>query len=337
MILLPLLAIALSTASRSPSVQGTSPLQRRAHDVAALVGKDPKWAPDLFDKSFLKQVPPAKLGPIFEQYSDLIGSVVDVQLREQESEYAANFDLVGAKDFVAPMQIRLDTKPPHSIVGLFFGNPTPMTKDLAAAADEISKLPGSTSFAVWKLGGEKPEVVASHDPDRVLALGSTFKLYVLGALAKELADGKRKLEDVVRLEEKCRSMPSGQMQSWPIGTSVTIQTLASMMISISDNTATDHLLFTLGREKVEAMLTPMGNTHPEKSIPFLSTGEMFRLKGSEGGKDAGEYVKLDAAKKREMLEKKIDLRPVDEKSVDLSAFASPSHLDDIEWFASAAR
>src|SRR5260221_8792311 len=211
MILLPLLAIALSTASRSPSVQGTSPLQRRAHDVAALVGKDPKWAPDLFDKSFLKQVPPAKLGPIFEQYSDLIGSVVDVQLREQESEYAANCDLVGEKEFVAPMQIRLDTKPPHSIVGLFFGNPTPMTKDLAAAADEISKLPGSTSFAVWKLGGEKPEVVASHDPDRVLALGSTFKLYVLGALAKELADGKRKLEDVVRLEEKCRSMPSGQM------------------------------------------------------------------------------------------------------------------------------
>jgi hypothetical protein len=259
-----------------------------------------------------------------------------VELREQKSEFAANFDLVGAKDMVAPMQITLDSKPPHSIIGLFFGNPSPMTKDLAAAAEEIGKLPGSTSFAVWKLGGEKPEVVASRDPDRVLALGSTFKLYVLGALAKEVADGHHKLEDVVRLEEKSRSMPSGQMQTWPLGTAVTLQTLASMMISISDNTATDHLLFTIGREKVEAMLAPMGNTHPERSIPFLSTGEMFRLKGSPDGRDAAEYAKLDTAGRREMLEKKIDPRPVDEKSVDLSAFAAPSHIDDIEWFASAS-
>src|SRR6267142_654747 len=109
MILLPLLALVLSTLSRSPSAQGQTPLERRAHDVAALVGTDPKWAPDLFDKAFLKQVPPAKLAPIFEQYFDLIGSVVDVQLREQKSEYAANFDLVGTKDMIAPMQMTLDT------------------------------------------------------------------------------------------------------------------------------------------------------------------------------------------------------------------------------------
>jgi beta-lactamase class A len=334
---LPLLAaFLLSSPARTLVVRGGEVLERRAHEVAALVGKDPKWADDLFDKNFLKQVPPAKLTPILEHYFDMIGKVVDVQLREQKSEYSAVCDLIGEKDQVVQMTIALDSKPPNSIVGLLFGNPAPMTKDLAAAAAEIAKLPGSTSFGVWKLGGEKPEPVVTHEPDRALALGSTFKLYVLGALAKEVTDGKRKLEEVVRLEEKWRSLPSGQMQSWPVGTPVTLQTLASMMISISDNTATDHLLFTLGRGKVEAMLALMGNEHAEKSLPFLSTGEMFRLKGAIGGKAADEYASLDAAKKREMLEKKIDPVLVTEKSVDLSAFASPVHVEDIEWFASAS-
>jgi beta-lactamase class A len=336
MLLLPSLALFLvpSTTPGEPT-QAVDVLERRAREVADLVRKDPKWADDLFDKGFLKQVPPAKLAPIFEQYFDMLGKVVDLQTVDRKGDYSGSCDMVGEKDAVARMTITVDSKPPHSIVGLYFGSPSPMTKDLAAAAAEIAKLPGSTSFGVWKLGGEKPELVASHEPDRALALGSTFKLYVLGALAKEVAEGKRKLEDVVKLEEKWRSLPSGQMQSWPVGTPVTLQTLASMMISISDNTATDHLLFTLGREKVEAMLAAMGNGHPEKSVPFLSTGELFRLKGTEGGKTADEYAKLEAAKKREMLEKKVDPKGLDEKSVDPSAFASPCHVEDVEWFASA--
>jgi len=84
------------------------------------------------------------------------------------------------------------------------------------------------------------------------------------------------------------------------------------------------------------MLAPMGNSHSEKSVPFLSTGEMFRLKGTEGGKTADEYAKLEAAKKREMLEKKVDAKALGEKSVDPSAFASPCHVEDVEWFASAS-
>lgn len=329
--------LALPSAPRLEPDQETDVLTRRAHEIAALVRKDPKWADDLFDKSFLKQVPPEKITSICEQYFGMVGSIVDVQPRERKSEYSGSCDLVGEKDQVVPMQLALDSKPPHSVIGLLFGNPAPMTKDLAAAAAEFAKLPGSTSFGIWKLGGEKgPELVAGHETDRALALGSTFKLYVLGALAKEVSDGKRKLEDVVRLEEKWRSLPSGQMQSWPVGTPVTLQTLASMMISISDNTATDHLLFTLGREKVEAMLAPMGNGNASRNQPFLSTAEMFRLKGSEGGKAADEYAKLEAAKKREMLTTKIGAKPIDEKALDLSVFARPSHVEDVEWFASAS-
>ena len=332
--ILPLLAAAVLLPGPRPQVE--SPLDRRAHEAAALVTKEPKWADDLFEKAFLKQVPPEKLTPILVHFFDTIGKVVDLQVRESKGEFHAVYDMIGEKDQVVPMTVIVSSKPPHSIIGLIFGNPSPLTKDLDGAAAEIAKLPGATSFGIWKLGGEKPELVVGHETEKALALGSTFKLFVLGALAKEVADGKRKLEDVVKLDERWRSLPSGQMHTWPLGSPVTLQTLASMMISISDNTATDHLLFTLGREKVEAMLAPMGVAKPEKSVPFLSTGEMFRLKGAEGGKGAEEFAKLDAAKKREMLEKKIGAKPLDEKSIDLSAFAAPCHIEDVEWFASAS-
>ena len=104
-VLLSALLLALAPA-RSSQVQG--PLERRAHEVAALVRKDPKWGDDLFDKSFTKQVPPAQLAPVFEQYFGMLGAVTEVQITERKSEYSATCDLIGEKDVVAPMTITLD-------------------------------------------------------------------------------------------------------------------------------------------------------------------------------------------------------------------------------------
>ena len=68
----------------------------------------------------------------------------------------------------------------------------------------------------------------------LMAIGSTFKLYVLSALSHAIARGEHRWDEVVTLNQ--RSFPSGQMQDWPRSTPVTLQTLATMMIAISDNT-----------------------------------------------------------------------------------------------------
>ena len=60
-------------------------------------------------------------------------------------------------------------------------------------------------FAVWRLDGKKPTVLASYNAEERLAIGSTFKVYILGALLKDIADGKRKWEDVVALKKEWRS------------------------------------------------------------------------------------------------------------------------------------
>jgi hypothetical protein len=236
-----------------------SPLEQRAHEVAALVSAEPKWPDDLFDAAFTKAVPPPKLKDLCTGIFKQFGKIEALNLVHRDTEFAGKFEAILEKGFVMPVTIGLLPTPPHSIVTLWFGPPAPGLKDLNAAAEEMAKLPGSVSFGIYKLGEKEPAPLVERNGDQALALGSAFKLYVLGALARDLADDKRHLDDVVKLEERWCSMPSGKLQRWPKGSPVTLATLASLMISESDNTATDHLLFTLGRERVEAMLGPMGN------------------------------------------------------------------------------
>jgi hypothetical protein len=139
----------------------------------------------------------------------------------------------------------------------------------------------------------------------------------------------------VRIENRYCSLPSGKLQTWPRGTPLTLYSLATFMISESDNTATDHLLFALGRERVESMLGEMGNSSVERNTPFLSTGEMFRLKLTTKGLLADKYLKMDAAQRRVYLEGILVETALNEESIDAELLSKPSHIDTIEWFASA--
>jgi beta-lactamase class A len=57
--------------------------------------------------------------------------------------------------------------------------------------------------------------------------------------------------DVVALQEQWRALPSGVLQDWPLGTHLTVESLAVLMISISDNTAADALAGLVGCAEVE--------------------------------------------------------------------------------------
>ena len=319
-----------------PPARAQDVLETRARQAAGIIAAEPAWPDDLFDAAFLKQVPAAQMKAIGKDFFGRTGALVELQLAQRKGEYSGVYDMILEKDQVVPLTITVSEKAPHSIVGLFFGMPAPMLKRVADVVGPLAKLPGRVSFAVWKLGGKEPEVLAALAPDEPLAIGSAFKLYVLGELAQEVAAGKRKLADVVLLDAAHRSLPSGQMHEWPIGAPVTLATLASMMISISDNTATDHLLATFGRERVETMLGAMGNSHAERSLPFLATNELFRLKMTRGAKGADEYAKLDLAGKRAYLAKEVASWPLDEAHLDNGAFTGPNRIDTLEWFASAS-
>lgn len=132
------------------------------------------------------------------------------------------------------------------------------------------------------------------------------------------------------LEPEAVSLPSGILQNWPPGSPLTLYTLAALMISQSDNTAADQLLRTLGRYQVEKILPAMGHSDPMRNVPFLSTVEMFKLKG---GPEAGKlYLAKDPHTRRVYLESEISRQ----SHRHLAPLTRPSYIDRIEWFASAA-
>ena len=311
-------------------------LERRAREAAGIVAEKPAWPEALFHESFTAQVSDRQLQAIGAQFFAKCGPVQAVQQTSSKGPNFGTFDLITARGLVIPMTIGVEAEAPNAVSTLFFGAPAPMLKSLDEAVAELRKLDGQVSFGVWRLGEGEPRALVTLEPDRPLAIGSAFKLYVLGALLQATREGRRALTDTLVLDAGARSLPSGILQDWPEGAAVTMDTAANLMISRSDNTATDLLLRALGREAVEDMLAPMGMRDPARSRPFLSTAEMFRLKFVDGGKAGEAYAALDEPGRRQFLATKLGATPLTEDSIDPGLFASPSRIDSIEWFASAA-
>ncbi|MEG8023812.1 serine hydrolase [Sphingomonas aurantiaca] len=187
-------------------------------------------------------------------------------------------------------------------------------------------MPGASGFGLYALGDGKPEPILEYRADIVAPLGSAFKLWVLAELARQVAADERHWADVVKVGAP--SLPSGVLQTWPAGSPATLQTLATLMISISDNTATDTLLTTLGRAKVDAMAEGAGG-----SVPVMTTREMFALKGDPAL--AKQWAAGSVVGRRALL---VDHAvKIATTKLDMSVFAGkPVAVDSVEWFASPA-
>jgi hypothetical protein len=132
----------------------------------------------------------------------------------------------------------------------------------------------------------------------------------------------------MRLSAELIGPPTSELASWPIGSPVTLNTLALKMISISDNTATDHLHYLLTPQRIERQMVVMGDKHPEWNIPLLSTRQMTMLRNKKDGLLGKEYNQLDVPARRRFLAKHFT-GVVDYESLDFDTGA----YDVAEWYA----
>jgi len=310
------------------------PLARRVREIVARFAAEPATPDTLFHPDFLAQIPTAQLTGIFQQFHAQAGAVVrTVQTSSRGADYG-EYRFETEKGMSFPAKVGIEPGAPYRIHMLWFGLPQSMTITPGEIIGKLKALHGRTSLAVFRLDGAAPRLLHGLEPDAPLAIGSTFKLYVLGALAQEAAAGRMPWERVIRLEDGQKSLPSGVLQSWPAGTPLTVQALASEMISISDNTASDHLLHLLGRPAVEAVQKTMGHATPERNVPFLATREMFQLKEKGHGERMSAYLARDVAGRRAYLDDRLSrMEPTELAGFEL---LTPVAVDRIEWFASTA-
>ena len=264
---------------------------------------------DSFTLSFLEKVPIATIGKIVQQMAAGLGAFREVR------KAGTSFETVFERGKV-PTEVTLDEE--GRIAGLFFRPPVMDAASLADTVSAISKLPGRVSLLVSSDGVERVAVAA----DKALAVGSAFKLVVLGALVDQIAAKKRAWTDVVGLRDAWKSLPSGFLQSWPKDTPLTLGTLAALMISQSDNTATDALVDVVGRAAVERA-SPANR-------PFLTTREVFVLKAPGNEALLASFRAGDEAARRKVLAEAAT-RPLPA----VSAFGDKPRALDVEWFMSA--
>ena len=302
-----------------------SPLQQQAATLVAVANGEADIE-SVFDPAMLAAVPPEQLRLVMGQLLDQHGPAVTVERVEQRGVATGEIVLRFERALVS-MNMAVDPAPPHLITGLRITDVQALDLGADAIEADLAALNGQASAWFGPLGGEA--AFAYGEASAPYAIGSTFKLYVLSALAREIAAGERAWDDIYRLNT--RSLPSGDMRDWPQGAPITLHTLATLMISESDNTATDAIIDVVGRDAVEAEVARTGSSHVTANVPFLKTNELFRLKTIEDG-DA--YAAADPADRRVILAD-MAARNYDPDAV-IAAFdnTAPTMIDQLEWFAS---
>lgn len=330
-LLLALLMLAglVSFGGAAAAQEASAALRNRADQVVALLRGQSEPA-ELFTPAFLAQVPVAQIRTISQQLGSQYGAVRGID-RLEASSATAGVIHVDFERALLHMSIVLEPQPPHRIQGLLVTGADQRGDSLTSVMDEIRALPGQTSVAIARLGEGPLALTASIEPERPLAIGSAFKLFILAELSRQVRAGERRWSDVVTLDR--RSIPSGTLQTWPQGAPVTLHTLAALMISVSDNTATDVLLHVVGRDNVERMMATIGVAAVARDRPLLSTLEMSTIKTAPAAALAAWRAADEAGRRRLLAE---TYAGADAGRIDIAAFTgNPLHLD-VEWYASAA-
>jgi beta-lactamase class A len=322
--LLVLLAVPAAAQQPSPALRGGG------ERVVALLKGEAAPA-EIFTPAFLAEVPEAQVRAITAQFATQYGAVRGLARIDPASAQSGTIH-VDYERAIVHLELVVEARPPFLVSGLLLTGADMRGDSMAAVLADISALPGQASVAVARLGGPAPVVTASVAPDRALAIGSAFKLWILAELSRQVRAGERRWSDVVPIDR--RSIPGGTLYGWPRGAPVTLHTLASLMISISDNSATDVLLHLIGREAVERMMARIGVATAARNRPLLSTLELSAIKtGPDAARER--WLRAGEAERRRILA--ADYADFDPARVDISRFAgAPLHIASVEWFGSPA-
>lgn len=320
-------------AAQTAPVVASSPANAFAGPARALLpllrgGESPYDA--VFSANFLNSIPAEQIAALFAQMRNQHGQpqqIVSVtpSPRGERAEL-----VVGYARANVHFQLYVDAA--ARISGLRVTNITTANDSIARLAGDLDRLPGVVAWGLYRIDEDgSPLIVSGARSHLDMAVGSTFKLVVLASLDDQIRRHRMRWSDVIRIDR--RSVSTSAINRWPMGSPVTLHTLATLMISQSDNDATDLLLHHIGRERIEAFAQTHGGLSGPNAFPMLSTIEATALKNPALGEVRTRWLTGDEDQRRELLDEAQDsFTPA---QVDFSVFnAGPADIDSIEWFAS---
>ncbi|MGL5839218.1 MAG: serine hydrolase [Sphingorhabdus sp.] len=304
-----------------------TPLDRRIAELVPILN-DKAPLEDFFTPSFLTAIPPLQIRALSASFARQYGAALKVTSVNRNGANNATVQVEFEKA-IANVELTVEASAPFRVAGLLVKGFTAKNDTIDKIKADFSALSGKSGFIVQRLDDKGGSTLHALNADRQFAIGSTFKLYVLAELASQVSAKQRRWNDVVALG--VRNHSSSATQNWPIDTPVTLQTLATWMISVSDNGATDALMRELGRDAVEGKLASIGHSDPEKALPILTTIEAFALKSNPTLRNR--FEKANEGGQRQLLAS--ERSALSYAAIDMSRLGSgPVAIDSIEWFAS---
>jgi hypothetical protein len=292
-----------------------------------------------FDSGFLAHISPAQLNSVLAGLPAALGASVPSSgpsltgLLSQDPARDPDTLVAVAAFGSVELQVSIVVDGAGLISGLTLTPYQPPPASWAQVDRELAALAPDSSLLAARVspgGGCTPvhQVAASA----ARPIGSMFKLFVLGALAHQIAAGRVSWNQPLTVTAPLKSLPSGQLQDDPDGTQVSVQDTAAKMISISDNTASNMLINLMGRSAVQAQ-DRQWSDHAALNVPFLTTREAFILKLSQWPALANRYIAANQAGRQALLASTVDRAPLPPVAA-VQAFVTPRDIDTIEWFAS---
>jgi beta-lactamase class A len=308
------------------------PLNSAANFLCEQIQTNPQFKyEDHFSSTFIQKIPYQTITQILGQIFVDDGSCKSVTINPKTENSAKIRFLTNTTS----QKFILSVDGAGLIAGLQYvgrSEPKIQIKNDSDLTTSLDKFDGVKSLYLKDL--DSNNVLLNINSAESLALGSEFKLYILKALAEDIANGFKKWDDKIKIQENLKSLPSGILQDAPVGTELTLLETAGLMISRSDNTATDHLHALVGHRKIEMSMVDF-NSFLEFNKPFLSTMEMFRLR-TLSQTEVDNYLNFSLEKKilfNESLSKQYTRQQLTEA---LKGWTEPRNIRQIEWFASTS-
>lgn len=257
-----------------------------------------------FDPAFLAQVSFDEIEKVVEPLVKSVGAPVTI------TGSGTDYVVTTATHRV---RVMLALTADGKIAGAMLQPPEALAATLDDALAPVAGLAETVGYLITKDG----KTLAEANADAALAVGSTFKLGILKVLRERIAAGELAWDRVVTLKDADKSLPSSLLLAWPEGAPLTVHTLAALMISQSDNTATDMLLDLAGRDAVSEAIGGFA----------LKTRELFTIKADAGLVEAYRAADMEG---RKALADRLRAAPLPS-----AVKASVPLTDGVEWYISA--
>jgi len=130
-------------------------------------------------------------------------------------------------------------------LALFIASPSTAAPVEAEIARIAQPAEGVVGVAAWRLDGSGPRILINAD--QRFPMASTFKVAVAGTILSQVDKGRLRLDQLVQVDPNMMVESEGLAQTFRHpGVSVSIENLLELMLTVSDNTATDTLVKVAG-------------------------------------------------------------------------------------------